>query len=142
MVQHYCHSCAIALGIPATVQTDKLLDSQYQLDKFLKHTAPGTTYQINSIFADPGTASYAQYVVNTAGSGWYQVDDQGRHSMAWYAGSATGAEFRNGGFYLPANGIRLVCYSDEFKIHAFPDAEQTLSTVTCERCGRLIPYET
>jgi len=141
MPHYFCHSCAMAMGIPATPQTDKLLDNRYQLEKFLKHTVPNTAYPISSVFSDPGTAAYAQYVVNTAGSGWFQIDDQGRNNMAWYAGSATGAEFRNGTFFLPANGIRLVCYYDEFKIHAFPDVAQGLNAVSCERCGRPVPYE-
>src|SRR4051794_35048412 len=78
MPQHFCHNCAAALGIPASPQTQDPLASHYQLAKFVKHTALGTIYPINSIFADPGTASYANYVVSTAGSGWFQVDDQGR----------------------------------------------------------------
>ena len=141
MSEHFCHSCASDLGIPASTEIDHLLGNQYQLEKFVKHTIPNTAYPISSIFSDPGTAAYAHYVVSTAGSGWYQVDDQGRYNMAWYAGQATGAEYHNGVFHIPASGIRLVSYYNEFKIHAFPDAAQELATATCDRCGKPIPYE-
>jgi hypothetical protein len=140
MVEHYCHQCAIKMGIPAAVPTDRLFDTPYQLVKYMKHTAPGTAYPINSVFSSPGTAEYAKYIVNTMGSGWYQVDDQGRYNMTWYAGSALGAEFRGGTFHMLANGVRVVCYHNEFKIHGFPDAK-IIPATTCLRCGKPIPYE-
>jgi hypothetical protein len=139
MSQHFCHNCAIQMGIPATAPTDRLFDTSYQLTKYMKHTALGTAYPINSVFSTPGTAQYADYIVSTVGSGWYQVDDQGRYNMTWYAGSAVGAEYRNGTFHVPASGVKVVCYRDEYKIHAFPDAAIVRAT-TCLRCGAPIPY--
>lgn len=139
MSQHFCHKCALQLGIPGTASTDQLLGQSYQLDKFMKHTTLGTAYPVVSIFSTSGTAEYANYVVSTAGSGWFQVDDQGRHNMVWYAGRQTGAEFRNGTFYLPASGVKVVLYDNQYKIHAFPDA-QILPATTCARCRTPIPY--
>ena len=140
MSQHFCHSCAIKMGIPAAALADRLFDTPYQLAKYMKHTAPGTAYPINSVFSSPGTAGYANYIVNTMGSGWYQVDDRGRYNMTWYAGSQTGAEYHGSTFHVPASGVKVVCYQDEFKIHAFPDAA-IIPATTCLRCGKPIPYE-
>ncbi|SRR6266545_1586737 len=139
LTQHFCHSCATSMGIPAATPTERLFETPYQLAKYMKHTAPGTAYDINSVFSDPSTAAYAGYVVSIMGSGWYQVDDWGRYNMTWYAGSQTGAEYRGGTFHVPASGVKVVCYQDEFKIHAYPDAAIVPAT-TCLRCGIPIPY--
>jgi hypothetical protein len=128
------------MGVPAAGRTDRLLDTSYQLGKFMKHTAPGTAYPIVSVFSDPGTAQYANHIVSAVGSGWYQIDNGGRPNMAWYAGTQTGAEYRGGTFHMPASGVRVVCYYDAFKIHAYPDAS-ILSATTCIGCGKPIPYE-
>ncbi|NWF81565.1 MAG: hypothetical protein HXY37_16205 [Chloroflexi bacterium] len=139
MAEHYCHHCAAALGIPTAGTVGPLFNTPYQLAKYMKHTAPGTAYSINSIFASPGTAQYAHYVLNTTASGWYQVDDYGRYNMTWYAGTVTGAEYRGGTFHVPASGVKVVCYQDTHKIHAFPDAA-IIPATTCLRCGKPIPY--
>ena len=128
------------MGIPAAAPTDRLFDTSYQLGKYMKHTAPDTAYDINSVFSDPGTAAYAGYAVSTMGSGWYQIDDRGRYNMTWYAGSVVGAEYKGGIFHVPASGVKVVCYYDEFKIHAYPDAT-IIPATTCLRCGAPIPYE-
>lgn len=127
------------MGIPAVGRTDRLLDTRYQLEKYIKHTAPGTV-PVQSVFASPGTQAYADYIVNAAGSGWYQRDDQGSYSMVWYAGTQTGLEYRNGMFHAPASGVRVVCQDDEFKIHGYPDA-RIIPAISCDGCGRPIPYE-
>jgi len=128
------------MGVPSAAPTERLFDTPYQLDKYMKHTAPGTAYPINSVFSSPGTAEYANYIVSAVGSGWYQLDDRGRYNMTWYAGTQTGAEYRGGTFHMPARGVRVVCYHDEFKIHAYPDAA-IIPASSCLLCGKAIPYD-
>jgi hypothetical protein len=101
---------------------------------------PGT-YSLNSVFPSPDLAQYQNYIVTTVGSGWVHEDANNRLSMTWYAGSQTGAEYRNGTFYLPASGVRVVCFENQFKIHAYPDAS-IIPASACSKCGAPIPYST
>ncbi len=39
-MRYYCHPCSAQLGYLQDVYTSDPLQSQYQLDKFIKHTVP------------------------------------------------------------------------------------------------------
>ena len=140
MAKLFCHDCAVKLGVSLPAETDSLLDSEYQLEKFLKHTAP-IKYPYVSVFDSTGTENYKNYTVSTASSGWVEEDDKGRINMVWYAGKYTGATFENGIFKLPTDSVKVVYHGDAFKIHSFPTKQPKLRTAKCSKCGVDIPYE-
>ena len=104
------------------VSPSSLTDTAYKLDKFIKHTAPSASavYPINSVFDDATYHAIEGHIVNTIASGFLEIDDRGRHSHIWYAGSRIGAEYHNGVFVAPTDGVKVVLFEDDTKVHAFP----------------------
>ena len=114
MTKLFCHNCDVKLGVSLPANTNSPLDSEYQLEKFLKHTAP-VKYSYVSVFDSTGTENYKNYTVSTASSGWVEEDDRGRINMVWYAGKYTGATFENGIFKsLMAFSAQIACTSPPF----------------------------
>lgn len=140
MADYYCHSCAVSESIVVPEIPQNLSGSDYQLDKFLKHTAPSTVYPgVNSIFDNPTYDSYKDFIVTTLASGSVQIDDYGRTNMVWYAGSGIGATYEDGAFTTHTDSVKVVLHDDELKIHAFPTASNVLESKTCLSCGKEIP---
>ncbi len=135
---YYCHRCAAELGMMNPMVPHNLTATQYQLEKFIKHTAPMGTYKINSVFNDP--SAYNNYVVYTAGSGCLQIDDRNRINLIWVAGRNIGATFIDGNFTFPDDSIKVVYHNDEWKIHAFPTLSDPIETKRCLNCGCLVVY--
>lgn len=138
-VRHYCHRCAVRRGLSVTAKTENLFDTPYQWGKIAKHTTLGNYPGTVSIFANQGTASYRDYVVNTAGSGWVEVDQWERTNLIWLAGTTTGTIYVGNQFLMPADGVKLVLYGNELKIHAYPS--RVIPSTVCSDCGSPIPYE-
>lgn len=146
MSEYYCHNCAsYVLGFAKPNNISSLSGTSYQLDKFLKHTAPinGISLKdVHSIMDDPSYAAYKNYVINTAASGWIEQNDEGKINIVWYAGKKTGIKFRKGVFQAPTDGFKVVFPYDKSRIHGFPVLmPPKLTSVTCSRCGALIPFQ-
>ena len=139
MTEYYCHECAISHSLVTSASPTSLIGTQYQLDKFAKHTALSGSYQVNSVFDDASLAAYAGYVVNTSASGLLQIDSRGRKNLVWFAGSRNGAEYRNGTFVAPTDGVKLVLKQEDSKVHAFPICGSPHRIVKCQSCGRVVP---
>ena len=122
-------------------ETGSLNSSVYQLEKYLKHTAPTSACIVNSIYDDPSWATYENYTVSAGASGWVEVDNQHRVNMVWYAGKNTGVTYKNGVYSMPTNCIKVVLIHDAFKIHSFPLHQPEVITALCLRCSKPIPYE-
>lgn len=137
---YYCHSCAAIKGLMSPVNPAPLIRSQYQLDKYIKHTAPAGVYPVNSIFDDPGYASYRDYVVCTSGSGCFEIDDRGRSNLIWIAGKRVGATYRNEVLHVPDDAVKVVFHDDQWKIHAFPMLSDPIHTKRCALCGAPVAY--
>lgn len=139
MSQYFCPQCAESNGLITAASPATLTGTQYQLDKFIKHTAPSGSHQLNSIFDDPTYDEYRRYVVTTTASGLLEIDDQGRKNLWWFAGSQTGAEYRNGVYFAPTDGVKIVWPENDTKLHAYPIVSSPGSTVTCASCGKSLP---
>jgi len=136
MGEYYCHNCGAPIfGAP---MTSNILGSTYQLNKFMKHTIPSTGYDLNSIFSDPSTTKYQNYIVSASCSGSYDLDDMGQTNILWVAGRQIGAQLDHGNFILPEDSIKIVLYSDLQRIHAYPVSCTGFSTGTCEVYGKPI----
>lgn len=139
MTQYFCHECQVRLGLMSPANPISLTGTSYQLEKFLKHTAPTVTYLLNSIFDDPTYTTYSNYIVTGSISGYLEIDHYGRKNLMWFAGERTGAEYRNGIFHAPTNGVKIVLPEDDAKLHAFPIVASPNSVDYCKSCGKPHP---
>lgn len=135
MSQYYCHVCSTNLGIVNPEVPTEITDTSYQLVKFIKHTAPTGTYDINSVFSDPSTQAYRGYIVTGTLSGYVQIDDQGRKNLLWVAGKEIGATIDKGKGVTPADTVVVVFPEDEGRIHAFPAPSTRFGQESCLNCG-------
>jgi hypothetical protein len=134
----YCHECAARMKLMNPVNPENFAGTPYQLEKFIKHTAPTDSYPVVSIFDDSDYESYRTYIVNTSGSGCLMIDDQGRSNLIWVAGYQVGVTFKGDKPILPDDAIKVVFHNNEWKIHAFPIISDPIITKRCANCGRLV----
>jgi|SRR3990172_4773077 len=139
MPQYYCHDCSTLLGLVTPASPSSLTGTSYQLSKYIKHTTPTGTYPLNSVFNGPDYETYSQYVVTGSASGLLEIDDRNRKNFIWFAGKRTGAEYRNGVFIAPTDGVKIVLPEDDGKLHAYPIAASPNSVVNCQSCGKPLP---
>lgn len=136
---HYCHPCAARLGHLQDVYTSDPLQTEYQLEKFVKHTIP-PSHPCWSVFNSTSTGDYANYVVATAASGTVELDARGRRNIIWLAGQPTGFAYdKDGALVGPTDGVKVVLSSEATRVHAFPVNTSNLATQVCASCGRLVP---
>lgn len=138
MNQYYCHACAIRCGKLKPADPIELTGTQYQLEKFIKHTAPSTTYPLNSVFTGPASESYRNYIVTAVASGCVQIDGN-RTNIVWVASATTGFTSRNGSFVARNDAVKVVFHDDQFKIHGFPSGSTEFGSATCIDCGKPVP---
>jgi len=136
-MSYYCHRCAVILGYFQDVYTSAPLQSQYQLDKFIKHTVP-LTHPSASVFNSTSAGPYANYVVDTAASGAVELDARGRRNFIWLAAHPTGFSYQDGVLVGPTDGVKVVLSSEETKVHAFPVSASDLATRRCANCHGLV----
>lgn len=136
-MRYYCHRCAAGLGYLQNVYTSDPLQTQYQLDKFLKHTLPNS-HPCASVFNSTSTRDYANYVVDAAASGVVELDAQGRRNIVWLAGHPTGFSYKDGALVDPTDGVKVVLSSEATKVHAFPVKVANLVTHLCASCRGLV----
>ena len=135
MSKYYCHKCAEALGFLPTKIEMNYTGSLVQIDKFIKHTMPSTTYKINSIFNTNDYAKFKNYIINTIHSGSVEIDSNGRINIVWIAGEKTGATYINGSFLTDNNSVKVVKSWDCNEIHSFPTSSADLELKKCSNCG-------
>lgn len=114
--------------------------SSYQVEKFIKHTAPTGLYPVNSVFEHRDWPTVKDYFVVTAASGCLEIDDQGRKNLIYFAGRKVGLRYENGVFTAPCSGVKLVCTEDAWRIHGFP-SEFHPESRQCAACGRAVPID-
>jgi hypothetical protein len=131
----YCHSCASDLGHLRSIHTSSLTGTTYQLDKYIKHTIPDPAYDVQSLFADPSTEAYANYVLDATAAGSVEFDSLNRRNVVWVAGETVGFGLRGGIVQQPQNAVKVVLSSETDRIHAYPESSTKFSTCTCSQCG-------
>jgi hypothetical protein len=138
--RYYCHPCALRLGLIVTGLSNApdLTGTNYQLSKFIKHTAPTGYDGLLSIFDQPDYTQYQDFTVNTSLSGCCQVDVQGRTNLVWYAGRHVGMTFENGRYFCPNDAIKVVLHDTHTHIHSFPVNYEQLYIHRCTECDTMI----
>lgn len=139
MPKYYCHECSIKL---------KLLNDKYpitnftgsseQLEKFIKHTSPTQSYDINSIFNDKSYDNYRDYIVNTLASGSVEIDNQNRKNIIYCAGKNIGFTNISGSIQIPTDAVKVVLYQNDYKVHSYPTGSAGFVNVLCDNCGKNI----
>ena len=122
-MQYYCHECAIRIGLLRPTTPISLTATEYQLDKYLKHTSPVTDYDFYSVFTNPRSETYERYIVTALASGSVQVDNQGRTNVVWVASEHTGITYKDGRFLASTNAVKVVFHDDDRR---FTDSQSTL----------------
>lgn len=139
MGRNLCWLCSAAEGFLVPVDPNSLLGTSYQLEKFIKHHAmPTWVTGVNSLFADPATATYVNYVTTTLASGSVAMDYWGKPSFVWFAGETVGFTYENGIFRCPSNAVKVVLPHKETKIHAYPVPVGDYASTRCAECGQPI----
>lgn len=140
MNKYYCHCCAAKNIHLSPIRVDTLLESNYQLEKYIKHTCPSTKEIIQSVFSNPSTSSYADYIVNAGFAGSVEIDIYNRTNIIWVAGESIGFNFKNGVPVHPENVVKVVLSTDENRIHAFSQSSTKFLSAKCILCGCNIIY--
>ena len=141
MPKYYCHSCASSMGALGNVCSSRPFSSPYQLEKYLKHTVPASSYSYQSVFDNTATTQYREAIVNAACAGAVEYDDRGRKNLIYVASKGRiGCSFRNGVFVRSNDTIKVVLSSDPARAHAFTESSTQFSTALCENCGASIVY--
>lgn len=137
MRTYYCHPCGVALGHVRQPPVGKVVDSSYQLEKYLKHTVPDPQIKIQSVFDTPSTQAYAGYLVGALAAGSVEIDERGSTNVIWAAGAPTGFLFQNGTLVQPQDAVKVVLSSNASKVHAYPANSTNFLGIACSRCGEL-----
>jgi len=132
--QWYCHSCAAKKNLLANPPTN-LTGSSYQLDKYIKHTQPTSSYDINSVFDDPSYDTYAAHTVNACCSGSVEVDEKGRTNIVWAAGKTVGWTLFSGLPSCDCDAVKVVLAHDHHRIHPYATGSLEARAETCCECG-------
>ncbi len=121
-----------------SINPNSLLVTSYQLEKFIEHHAtPTRVKKVNSLFSDPATVAYVNYVTTTLASGSVAVDHRGP-SFVWYAGKDVGWTYKDNVFTAPSDAVKVVLPYEKDRIHAYPIPVGTYAAVHCDKCGKPI----
>jgi len=137
---YYCHGCAADRGNLVSIQTGSLLDTDYQLGRYMKHTVPDPKYNVQSVFQSASTQAYEDYIVSSSLSGSVQVDGRGRKNIIWAAGREIGFRCENGVLQHPEDVVKVVLSTDSGKIHAYSQSSTQFSGSCCTDCGKDVLY--
>jgi len=139
MTKYYCHECSIELGfLIDNAPTTNFTGSSEQLEKFIKHTTPTQSYDINSIFNDKSYSNYRDYIVNTLASGSVEIDDQNRKNIVYCAGKNIDFTNISGSIQIPTDAVKVVLHQNSYKIHSYPTGSAGFVNSTCDKCGKNI----
>jgi hypothetical protein len=138
MAIYYCHACAVLLKAvqPLCSLTIDLTGTQYQLEKFLKHTAPANMNGFISVYDDPSYPQYKDWSVTASLSGCVEIDDASRKNIIWYAGKTIGVSYDHGTPVCRDDTVKLVLPEYASSTHSFPVLSGSyLQTLKCNNCG-------
>ncbi|MBU2507054.1 MAG: hypothetical protein KJ799_10070 [Bacteroidetes bacterium] len=139
MPKYYCHECSIKRKLlDENYPLTNLTGSSDQLGKFIKHTSPTQSYDVNSIFNDKDYSDYKNYIINTLASGSVEVDDYNRKNIVYCAGKTIGFTFIKGSIQIPADAVKVVLHQDDYKIHSYPTSSIGFMNEICSNCGKSI----
>lgn len=141
MAQTICQQCARTKGLLPEVVTSHFTATRYQLEKYIKHTAPQQLYRYNSVFKDPSTAMYSNYIVSALADGYVEIDDRDRVNVNYFASATAGYAISLGHAEGPVSGVKVVLGHDPERIHAFPVNLSDIEVIHCDLCGKELLHD-
>jgi len=140
MSTYYCHECARRRGYLSGIETGNLMETGYQLEKYMKHICPASSEVIQSVFATASTSAYGSYVVNATLAGSVEIDDKGRANIIWAAGEKIGFLYEHGVLKHPEHVVKVVLTTDSGRVHAYSQSSTEFAGASCLDCGGAVLY--
>ena len=137
MPHYYCNACGVRRNLVRR-PPDDLINTTYQLDKFIKHTVLDPAHRLVSTFNSTSTGEYSDLVIKAVNAGSVEIDDRGRTNIICRAFRPTGHRYKSGQFVRVQTSVCVVLTSSTGEIHAFPDDEARFANRTCADCGALV----
>jgi len=134
-----CWRCASNKGLTREFDPSTLMQTEYQLKKFIKHTVPNPVFRLASVFKDPTIKTYQNWVVNSVASGCVTFDSAGRHAYVFVAGREVGVTYKHGSFHTVGDAVKVVLPTDPLKVHAYPMSSHVIVATVCSGCGAPLP---
>ena len=136
MKKYTCRKCAEDRGLKTSARTSDPLQSQYQIEKWDKHTIPSTSIGYQTVFDSRSSSQYAGAIYEAVDLGFIEEDDKGRLNILHCpsTGSRIGQAFARGQNLGRMDMSRVVNWSQETGIHAMLDGSSDFSTVQCSAC--------
>ena len=116
MSQVICPECARAESLLPTLD-DSFTGTEYQLERYIKHSVPNSSEPYLTVFKAPSTAAYSGYIVAAAASGYVEIDDWNRQNLVVFASATTGFAFASGRFEGITNGVKVVVAHNPARVH-------------------------
>jgi hypothetical protein len=139
MSTYYCHDCAMINGLlRPPPERDSLTNNIYKLGKFIKHTNPSSSSNYKTTFTGVASETYQEFIVTAVCSGHVQIESPTKWNIVWIGSESIGIALEGGRFLGDRTAVKVVCYSDENKIHAYPISADELKPALCIQCGRII----
>jgi len=135
MATYYCRACRLTLGYSPALPSGPLLQTSYQRQKHEKHTLVDPSERLQSIFADPSTASIRVEVEEALVSGPMEVDDDGRINFLSLPGTGSGFRYEWGTRIEAQDVTKVVLSSNAGLRHQFTEASTRLGDQRCCVCG-------
>jgi len=138
---YYCHGCAVVNGtLQSPPQRETLTDTEYKLDKYIKHTMPSSSSDYKTVFTGVSSETYQKCIVTAVCSGHVQIDSKNRVNVVWVGSEDIGISLQGGKYIGPTSAVKVVCHSNSSKVHGYPIPVSELKSAVCAQCGREIPY--
>ena len=111
------------------------MGTEYQLNKFIKHTVVDPLFRIASVFNDPRVKTYENWVVNSVASGCVVLNPNGVQAYVFVAGKEVGLTYKRGSFHTVGDSVKVVLPTDPKKVHAYPMSSHIIAAKKCATCG-------
>jgi hypothetical protein len=133
---YLCWHCASEQGLAREINPTTLMNSEYQLAKFVKHTVVDPIFKLAGVFKDPQVSSYEKWVVNSVASGCVVLTPNSTHEYVFLASQQVGVTYKHGSFHTAADAVKVVLPTSPEKVHAYPISSHVIAAKKCAKCGR------
>jgi hypothetical protein len=135
MAMYYCGPCRLSLGYAPALPSGSLLQTGSQRAKHTKHVVVDSSERLQSVFADPSTATIRVEVEAALSSGAMEVDDRGRINFLTWSGRGVGYRYEWGQQVEEQEVTKVVLSSNAGQRHQFTEAVARLGSQHCCICG-------
>ena len=133
---YFCARCASQRSLRPTPPTTDFLASQYQREKHDKHTTPGSSHAMQSIYDDPSEKYYQETMLEAYQRGAIEVTSRGTDILFCPSTQSSFGYRQSYGSHMGRqNTVRVVKAGDALYTHSFLNAPSDHSVYRCTGCG-------